>query len=168
MLARIGSFTAAENLRYIASSVIASGKIMSAPASAYFTERAIAASRPSLARASVRAITTKEGSVRASTAALMRSTISSPLTSSLPGRWPQRLAPTWSSICIAAAPALMSERVVRATLKALTPNPVSTSTSNGRSQTSVMRQTSVSTSSRLEMPRSGMPSELAATPAPER
>ena len=78
------------------------------------------------------------------------------------------MAPAWSSICIAAAPALMSERVVRATLKALTPNPVSTSASSGRSHTSVMRRMSVSTSSRLEMPRSGMPSELAETPAPER
>ena len=111
---------------------------------------------------------TKPGSVRASTAALMRSAISSVETSSLPGRWPQRLAPTWSSMCIAAAPALISERVVRATLKALAPKPVSTSTSSGRSQTSVMRRMSISTSSRLEMPRSGMPSEPAATPPPER
>ena len=52
-------------------------------------------------------------------------------TSSLPGRWPQRLAPTWSSMCTAAAPALIMERMVRAMLKAL-PQPVSMSTSSGR------------------------------------
>ncbi len=58
----------------------------------------------------------------------MRSTISSVGTSSLPGRWPQRLAPTWSSICTAAAPALIIWRMVRAMLKA-PPQPVSISTS---------------------------------------
>ena len=84
---------------------------MSAPASTQRTARSMAASRPSMASASVRAMMTKPGSVRASTAALMRSTISSLETSSLPGRWPQRLAPTWSSMCIAAAPALISDRV---------------------------------------------------------
>jgi hypothetical protein len=62
---------------------------------------------------------------------------------------------------------LDEERVVE-TLKALEPKPVSTSTSSGRSQTSVIRRTSINTSSRLEMPRSGMPSEPAATPPPER
>ena len=51
---------------------------------------------------------------------------------------------------------------------ALEPKPVSTSTRSGRSHTSVMRRTSVSTSSRLEMPRSGSPSDPAATPPPER
>jgi hypothetical protein len=71
-------------------------------------------------------------------------------------------------MCIAAAPNLISDFVVRATLKALAPKPVSTSTSSGRSQTSVMRRMSVRTSSRFEMPRSGMPSEPAATPPPER
>ena len=54
---------------------------------------------------SVRAITTKLGSVLASTAALMRSTISSLETISLLGRWPQRFCATWSSRCTAAAPA---------------------------------------------------------------
>ncbi len=116
----------------------------------------------------MRAMMTKDGSVRASTAALIRSHISSFETSSLPGRWPQRLAPTWSSMCIAAAPNLMSAFVVRATLNALAPKPVSTSTSSGRSQTSVIRRMSVRTSSRPEIPRSGIPSEPAATPPPER
>ncbi len=73
---------------------------------------------------------TNAGSVRASTAALTRSTISSFGTTSLPGRWPQRLAPTWSSICTAAAPALIIERIVRAMLNA-PPQPVSMSTSSG-------------------------------------
>ncbi len=52
-------------------------------------------------------------------------------------------------------------------LKAL-PQPVSMSTSSGRVVTSVMRRTSVSTSSIVLMPRSGMPSEFAATPPPDR
>ena len=58
---------------------------MSAPASTQAQARSIAASRPSTASASVRAMMTKSGSVRASTAALMRSTISSCDTSSLFG-----------------------------------------------------------------------------------
>ena len=140
---------------------------MSAPASTQATARSIAASMPSTAIASVRAMTTKPASLRASTAALTRSTISAAGTIALPGRCPQRLAATWSSMCMAPAPALTSERTVRAMLKA-PPQPVSASTSNGRSQTSVMRRMSTSTSSRLLIPRSGMPSELAATPPPER
>ncbi|MCY1539941.1 hypothetical protein D9M68_755530 [compost metagenome] len=48
------------------------------------------------------------------------------------------------------------------------PKPVSTSTNKGRSQTSVMRRTSVSTSSSPVMPKSGSPSEPAATPPPDR
>ena len=75
--------------------------------------------------------------------------------------------PTWSSMCTAAAPALINERTVRAMLNA-PPQPVSMSTSSGRSHASVMRRTSVSTSSIVLMPRSGMPSEFAATPPPER
>ena len=78
----------------------------------------------------------------ASTAALMRSTISSWDTIALPGRWPQRLACTWSSMCTPAAPARISARTVRAMLKA-PPQPVSTSTSSGSALTSVMRRTSV-------------------------
>ena len=65
----------------------------------------MAASRPSTAWASVRAMMTNCASVRASTAALMRSHISAVLTSSLPGRCPQRLACTWSSRWQPAAPA---------------------------------------------------------------
>jgi len=48
------------------------------------------------------------------------------------------------------------------------PNPVSTSTSNGREQTSVIRLTSVSTSSSEEIPKSGIPKEPAATPPPDK
>ena len=166
--AALGTFTAFLKRVYMSRSVIASGKMPSAPASTQATARSTARSSPSLASASVRAITKNAGSVRASTAALMRSAISSFETSSLPGRWPQRLAPTWSSMCIAAAPNLTSDLTVRATLKALAPKPVSTSTSRGRSQTSVMRRMSVSTSSRFEMPRSGNPREPAATPPPDR
>ncbi|MCY1447035.1 hypothetical protein D9M71_636370 [compost metagenome] len=168
MLARIGAFTRSAKVLYICNSVMASGKIMSAPASMQAAARSSAAFRPSTARASVRAMITKLSSLRASTAALMRSTISCWLTISLFGRWPQRLAPTWSSIWMAAAPNLLIERTVRATLKAEAPKPVSTSTSSGRSHTSVMRRTSVSTSSRPVMPRSGRPREPAATPPPDR
>src|SRR5699024_3129484 len=89
-------------------------------------------------------------------------------TISLPGRWPQRLAPTWSSIWQAAAPALISDLTVRSMLNALGPKPVSMSTSSGSSHTSVMRRASISTSSSVLMPRSGMPSEPAATPPPDR
>ncbi|MNP22753.1 hypothetical protein D3C76_1154370 [compost metagenome] len=128
----------------------------------------MAASTPSAWMASVRAIRKKFGSVLASAAAFTRSTISSVETISLPGRWPQRLAPTWSSMCAAAAPALIRFLTVRSMLKALGPKPVSMSTSSGRSQTSVMRRTSVSTSSRVLMPRSGRPREPAATPPPDR
>ena len=97
----------------------------------------------------------------------MRSTISCLETTSLPGRCPQRLACTWSSMCRPAAPNLMKDFTVRAMLKA-PPQPVSASTSSGRAQASVMRRTSISTSSMVLMPRSGTPKELAATPPPER
>src|SRR5574337_770233 len=91
---------------------------MSAPASTQASARPMAASMPSTAIASVRAMITNCASVRASTAALTRSTISSFDTIALPGRWPQRLAATWSSMCSAPAPALTSERTVRAMLNA--------------------------------------------------
>jgi hypothetical protein len=68
----------------------------------------------------------------------------------------------------AAAPALIRLLMVRSMLNALGPKPVSMSTSSGRSHTSVMRRTSISTSSSVLMPRSGKPSELAATPPPDR
>ncbi|MNJ54464.1 hypothetical protein D3C77_499030 [compost metagenome] len=168
MLARIGALIRSAKVLYIASSVMASGNTMSAPASIHAAARSSADSRPSTARASVRAMITKLSSVRASTAALMRSTISCWETISLFGRWPQRLAPTWSSMWIAAAPNLIIDLTVRATLNAEEPKPVSTSTSSGRSQTSVIRRTSVSTSSSPVMPRSGRPREPAATPPPER
>ncbi len=86
MLASTGTPTASTNSRYCSSSVIASGKIMSAPASTQARARSIADCMPSTAKASVRAMITKSGSVRASTAALMRSTISSLGTMALLGR----------------------------------------------------------------------------------
>ena len=57
---------------------------------------------------------------------------------------------------------------VRATLNADEPKPVSTSTNKGRSHTSVMRRTSVKTSSKFEIPKSGKPNEPAATPPPDK
>ena len=60
MFASTGTPTAWRKRLYIARSVIASGKIMSAPASTYATARSIAASMPSTASASVRAMTTND------------------------------------------------------------------------------------------------------------
>ncbi len=168
MLASTGTWTASAKRRYVARSLAASAKMPSAPASAHRIARSIARSTPSTAIESVRAIRKKSESVFASAAALTRSAISPALTISLPGRWPQRLAPTWSSIWHAAAPALISALTVRAILNALGPKPVSMSTSSGRLQTSVIRRTSINTSSSVLMPRSGIPSEPAATPPPDR
>ena len=98
----------------------------------------------------------KSGSVRASTAALMRSTISSTGTISLLGRWPQRFCATWSSMCTAAAPAFSISRIVLAILNA-PPQPVSMSTSKGKSQADVIRCTSTNTSFNDVMPKSGKP-----------
>ncbi len=92
MLARTGTLTALANCLYMLSSVMASGKIMSAPASTQAQARSIADCKPSTANASVRAMMTKSGSVLASTAALTLSTISCWLTTALFGRWPQRFA----------------------------------------------------------------------------
>ena len=64
---------------------MASGKIISAPASTQAQARSIADCRPSTASASVRAIITKLASVFASTAALTLSTISAWLTMALFG-----------------------------------------------------------------------------------
>ena len=69
---------------------------------------------------------------------------------------------------MAAAPALLIERTERAMLNADAPKPVSISTRSGVSQTSVMRRTSTNTSSSPVIPKSGIPSEPAATPPPER
>ena len=71
-------------------------------------------------------------------------------------------------MCIAAAPALIKSFTVRAMLKADAPKPVSTSTSNGVSHTLVMRRTSVKTSSKVVIPKSGIPSDPAATPPPDK
>ena len=168
MFANTGTLVRSANCLYIANSVIASGNNISAPASMYAPARSMAACKPSTASASVRAMITKFSSVRASTAALIRSTISCWVTIALLGRCPQRFAPTWSSICIAAAPNLIIDLVVRAILNAEAPKPVSTSTNKGRSQTSVIRRTSVNTSSRLLIPKSGKPNEPAATPPPDK
>src|SRR3546814_18436926 len=69
----------------------------SAPASTHAMARSSAASTSSTAMASVRAMTKKSESVRASTAALMRSAMSPFETISFPGWWPQRLATPWYS-----------------------------------------------------------------------
>ena len=70
-------------------------------------------------------------------------------------------------MCMPAAPALVNDFTVRAMLNA-PPQPVSASTSKGSVLASVMRRMSMSTSSMVLMPRSGRPSEFAATPPPDR
>src|SRR5438045_4168316 len=84
---------------------------MSAPASTYAAARSSDACIPSRASASVRAMITNRSSARASTAALSRSHISSVDTVALFGRWPQRFACSWSSMCSPAAPARSSSRL---------------------------------------------------------
>ena len=77
----------------------------SAPASRYSRARSRARSSPSTARASVRAMITNSGCVRASTAALIFAAISGAGMTSLPSMWPHFLGATWSSIWIPATPA---------------------------------------------------------------
>jgi len=88
-------------------------------------------------------------------------------TMALFGRWPQRFCATWSSICTAATPARSKLRIVRAILNA-PPQPTSMSTSKGVSTLSVIRRASISTSSIVVIPKSGIPHEQAATPPPDR
>jgi hypothetical protein len=76
---------------------------------------------PSTAAASVRAISTNPASVLASTAAFTRSIISSFVTTSLPGRCPQRFWPTWSSMCTAATPMRSKLRMVRSDVEGPAP-----------------------------------------------
>lgn len=83
------------------------------------------------------------------------------------GRWPQRLAWTWSSRCRPAAPARVRSRVVRA-IENAAPQPVSASTSSGSVVAADILRTSSQTSFRVVMPRSGSPKEAFATPAPDR
>ena len=70
-------------------------------------------------------------------------------------------------MCIAPAPNFINDLIVLAMLNA-PPNPVSTSTRRGSEQVSVIRLTSVNTSSKEEIPKSGIPNDPAATPPPDR
>ena len=70
-------------------------------------------------------------------------------------------------MCTAAAPALIVDLIVRDIFNA-PPNPVSMSTSKGVSVTSVILLMSINTSSKVDIPKSGIPKEPAATPPPER
>jgi HAMP domain-containing protein len=99
---------------------------------------ASARSSPSTATASERAMMTKSGSVLAFAAAEMRASISVELTSSLPGRCPQRLSLIWSSMWIAATPTRIISRTVRA-ITSSEPNPANggnTSNVSGRNRSS--------------------------------
>ena len=108
MLARIGTSTASRMAWNSLRSFIASGKIASAPASTSALARSCAASSPSVARMSVRAMIRKFGSRRASAAARMRLVAVSRSTTFLPSRWPQRLGLNWSSMWQPARPAFSS------------------------------------------------------------
>ena len=66
-----------------------------------------------------------------------------------------------------AAPARVISRIVREIMSAL-PQPVSASTSNGKSVAEAMRRMSSHTSFSVVMARSGKPNEALATPAPDR
>ena len=105
---------------------------MSAPASTQARARSIAASRPSTASASVRAMMTKSGSVRASTAALMRSTISCLRDELLAGPVAAALGADLV-LDVHRGGAELDQRActVRAMLNADAPKPVSASTSSG-------------------------------------
>mmetsp|Transcript_528 Transcript_528/g.1644 ORF Transcript_528/g.1644 Transcript_528/m.1644 type:complete len:249 (+) Transcript_528:86-832(+) len=153
------------NFSYWSRSVTASANMQSAPpSSTYALQRATAASRPSSAKASVRAMITM--SVAPFLAAASRATISSVGTTCLLGRCPQRLANTWSSMCTAPAPACSMSRTVRSMFSAEAPKPVSMSTSAGAVVTRVILLTSTSTSSSVVTPRSGTPRFERATPPP--
>ena len=79
----------------------------------------MAASIPSTAAASVRAISTRSGSCRAAKAALTLLIITSAGTTCFPVMCPHRFGATWSSMCMAATPAASYSCTVRITLIAL-------------------------------------------------
>ncbi len=155
-LTTCGTGSAEGSARTSSSVLGASTKIMSAPASTYRWARSKAASQPSTALASVRAITSRSSSRRASTAARTRPTISWAGTSSLPSKCPHRLGAAWSSSWMASAPARSSSRTVLVTFTAL-PNPVSASTTSGTETASRMAATWETSSVRVTSPMSGTP-----------
>ena len=98
-------------MRRISSTVVgASTNSRSAPASHASCARAIASSMPLTASASVRAMITKSGSSRASSAALILPSHSAGGTTALPVMWPQRFGNTWSSMKRPATPAFSYRR----------------------------------------------------------
>src|SRR6266508_5546681 len=119
MLARSGALTSRAT-RWISSSVWgASTKITSAPASAARLPRSMASSRLVTARASVRAMMTRSGSVRYSLAARILSQNPCVGMICLPAMWPHFLGATWSSMCSPATPARSYSRTVRTTFSTL-------------------------------------------------
>ena len=106
-------------------------------------------------------------SVRASTAALMRSTISPVGTNSLSGTVSAALG-AYLVFDMNGGGAGLDHRADGARdVEGAAPAGVDIDEQR-QSTSSVMRRTSVSTSSMVLMPRSGMPSELAATPPPDK
>lgn len=165
MLASSGA-SISSRTRFISSALsMASRKMQSAPAWTYSFDLRIASSRPSFSRASVRAMSTQSGSVRASTAASILPTISRVEMSRLPSRCPQRLGTTWSSRCPPTMPARSNSRTHRQVFIAL-PYPASMSMITGRSTARQMFLAFHAISVMVVNPRSGMPSMEAEVPEP--
>jgi hypothetical protein len=87
--------------------------------------------------------------------------------SSFPATQPQRFGVTWSSICIAAAPAWMRSRVVRVAMTAF-PYAVSASTITGTLTALTMRRAAIMVSLEVTRPASGTPNTVPAVPPPDR
>ena len=122
----------------------------------------MASSMPWVPAASVRAQMTKLSSRRSATAAEIRRTINSVLTTSLPSRCPHRFGFTCSSKWQPARPASSNAAMVRAADMG-SPKPVSASTSTGRSVARAMWPERWATSVRVVSPMSGKPRSLAKT-----
>ena len=116
----------------------------------------MALSRPSIARASVRAMMTKLSSRLASVAALILWQAVSTSTTDLPSKWPQRFGFTWSSMWIAVTPASSNTCTVLATFIG-SPKPVSASTMVGRVVTRLICPERSETSDSVVSPMSGSP-----------
>jgi hypothetical protein len=113
--------------------------------------------------ASVRAMITRSGSARASSAALILASQSAAGITALPAMWPQRFGNTWSSMNSPATPAFSYSRTARATLVTL-PKPVSASASSGSGLASQKREYISDNSVSESCDESGRPSSVAVAP----
>ena len=123
---------------------------------------------PSTASASVRAMITKLASVRASTAALMRSTISSLADDGLVGAMPAAFLHHLVFDVESGRTGLRDLARGARDVEGAAPAGVDVHQQRQVARGGDAARVLVSTSSIVLMPRSGMPSEFAATPPPER